>query len=76
MLKLCFGIVIKRGRIAMNSNPNGSLQNIAGIRNAAGNVLGLMPHPERSAETLLNNEDGKLIFLSLLHAIGQPSTMT
>jgi phosphoribosylformylglycinamidine synthase len=52
-----------------NFNPNGSLDNIAGITNAAGNVLGLMPHPERSAEALLGNEDGRLILLSLLDSI-------
>lgn len=51
------------------SNPNGSLDNIAGIKNAAGNVLGLMPHPERCAEDMLGNEDGKLIFLSMLEAL-------
>ncbi|PHI19346.1 phosphoribosylformylglycinamidine synthase I [Lewinellaceae bacterium SD302] len=48
------------------ANPNGSAQNIAGIRNKAGNVFGMMPHPERASEELLNNEDGRLIFDSLL----------
>jgi phosphoribosylformylglycinamidine synthase len=46
--------------------------------NADGNVLGMMPHPERSAETLLGNEDGRLIFLSMLSAFGkseQPSRL-
>ena len=46
--------------------PNGSLDNIAGIMNAQGNVLGMMPHPERSAEAVLGNDDGRLIFLSAL----------
>lgn len=50
-------------------NPNGSLDNIAGIKNAAGNVLGLMPHPERSAETILGHEDGKLLFVSMVDAL-------
>jgi len=45
------------------------LDNIAGIVNDAGNVLGLMPHPERCADALLGNEDGRLILLSLLEAI-------
>jgi len=54
------------GKVTPEANPNGSLDNIAGIMNADGNVLGLMPHPERSAETLLGNEDGRLIFLSML----------
>jgi phosphoribosylformylglycinamidine synthase len=57
------------GKITPEANPNGSLDNIAGIRNAAGNVLGLMPHPERASEELLGNEDGKVIFLSMLEAM-------
>jgi phosphoribosylformylglycinamidine synthase len=57
------------GKVTPEANPNGSLDNIAGIRNAAGNVLGLMPHPERASEELLGNEDGKLIFLSMLEAM-------
>lgn len=57
------------GEVIPEANPNGSLDNIAGIRNAAGNVLGLMPHPERSAESVLGNEDGRLIFLSMLDAL-------
>jgi len=57
------------GKSTPESNPNGSLDNIAGIRNAAGNVLGLMPHPERCAEEVLGNEDGKLLFLSMIEAV-------
>jgi phosphoribosylformylglycinamidine synthase len=57
------------GKITPDANPNGALDNIAGITNATGNVLGLMPHPERSAEALLGNEDGRLILLSLLDSI-------
>jgi phosphoribosylformylglycinamidine synthase len=57
------------GQVTPEANPNGSLDNIAGIRNAAANVLGLMPHPERCAESILGNEDGKLIFLSMLDAL-------
>ncbi|MEX5212556.1 MAG: phosphoribosylformylglycinamidine synthase subunit PurQ [Nitrospiraceae bacterium] len=57
------------GKVAPEANPNGSLDNIAGIRNAGGNVLGMMPHPERASEELLGNEDGKLIFLSMLEAM-------
>jgi len=59
------------GKVRPESNPNGSLDNIAGIMNADGNVLGMMPHPERSAETLLGNEDGRLIFSSMLSAFGK-----
>ena len=47
-------------------NPNGSLENIAGICNEAGTVAGLMPHPERASESILGSEDGRLIFESLL----------
>ncbi len=57
------------GHVTPQSNPNGSLDNIAGIRNAAGNVLGLMPHPERGAERMLHNEDGAVIFRSILAAL-------
>ncbi len=49
-------------------NPNGARADIAGIINAAGNVLGLMPHPERASEAILGNADGRLIFESLLAA--------
>lgn len=48
------------------ANPNGSLRNIAGICNAQRNVFGMMPHPERASEPLLNNTDGKGLFDSLL----------
>ncbi len=47
-------------------NPNGSLNNIAGICNRAGNVLGMMPHPERAVEEILGNTDGLRVFKSLL----------
>jgi phosphoribosylformylglycinamidine synthase len=47
-------------------NPNGSLDDIAGICNKAGNVVGMMPHPERAANTLLGSEDGKRMFTSIL----------
>jgi phosphoribosylformylglycinamidine synthase subunit PurQ / glutaminase len=51
------------------SNPNGSLNNIAGIRNAQGNVLGMMPHPERAADSALGATDGLGLFKSLLNAM-------
>lgn len=47
-------------------NPNGSLRNIAGITNRRGNVLGMMPHPERAVEAILGNTDGLRLFKSLL----------
>ena len=57
------------GKVDDASNPNGALGNIAGIYNAKRNVLGLMPHPERLAETLLGGADGKLMFDSLVEAL-------
>jgi phosphoribosylformylglycinamidine synthase len=51
------------------SNPNGSLEGIAGICNERRNVAGLMPHPERASEALLGCADGRLIFESLVHAL-------
>src|SRR6266478_3118455 len=55
-----------RGEPADAANPNGSLDNIAGICNAARNVAGLMPHPERASEPILGSADGRLIFESLV----------
>jgi phosphoribosylformylglycinamidine synthase subunit PurQ / glutaminase len=53
------------GEITAEANPNGSLHNIAGIVNEQGNVLGMMPHPERCVDELLGGTDGKLIFQSI-----------
>jgi len=50
-------------------NPNGSVDNIAGICNAGRNVFGLMPHPERASEAVLGSEDGRLIFESILRSV-------
>ena len=49
------------GQINDTSNPNGSMDDIAGISNKQGNVVGLMPHPERAAENVLGNADGKVL---------------
>ena len=57
------------GTVTPESNPNGSLESIAGIMNVQGNVLGMMPHPERCAESILGNEAGKLILLSMLDKV-------
>ena len=54
-----------QGRPIPEANPNGSLHNIAGIVNREGNVLGMMPHPERACEALLGGEDGATLFRSL-----------
>lgn len=57
------------GRASGAANPNGSVANIAGIINENGNVLGMMPHPERSCELLLGSDDGNLIFGSIIDAV-------
>ncbi|MEI7906834.1 MAG: phosphoribosylformylglycinamidine synthase subunit PurQ [Bacteroidota bacterium] len=54
------------GEVTDGSNPNGSINNIAGIMNKNGNVMGMMPHPERACETQLGSADGKRIFESLI----------
>ena len=54
------------GKIDPENNPNGSLLNIAGITNKSKNVFGMMPHPERAADTTLNNRDGLALFESIL----------
>lgn len=56
-------------RYAEGDNPNGSLENIAGITNKAGNVLGMMPHPERAVEDILGFVDGLRLFKSLVESI-------
>ncbi len=56
------------GTLDPSHNPNGSSNGIAGICNAAGNVLGLMPHPERAAETILGGDDGRLFLQAVIEA--------
>jgi phosphoribosylformylglycinamidine synthase I len=56
-----------KGELTDAANPNGSVDNIAGVCNSARNVGGLMPHPERASESLLGCEDGLLVFKSLIH---------
>jgi phosphoribosylformylglycinamidine synthase I len=60
-----------QGEPTESANPNGSLAHIAGICNAARNVAGLMPHPERASEPILGCADGRLIFESLVQALQQ-----
>jgi phosphoribosylformylglycinamidine synthase I len=59
----------KDGDVSNEFNPNGSLKNIAGITNKNGNVLGMMPHPERSCNPILAKTDGSLIFNALVNNI-------
>ncbi len=57
----------EQGEVVNDANPNGSVNNIAGICNEGRNVFGMMPHPERASDKELANEDGKAMFLSLLN---------
>lgn len=57
------------GNIEEEFNPNGSLENVAGIMNKSGNVFGMMPHPERSSDEVLQKSDGILLFNSLINNI-------
>lgn len=59
------------GNLAADANPNGSLDNIAGICNRERNVLGMMPHPERASEQLLGSSDGRIIFYSLADTLAE-----
>ena len=63
---IAFKYCDKNGKIESDSNPNGSLNNIAGILNDKKNILGMMPHPERLIEPYLSGEDGSIMFTSLL----------
>ncbi len=58
------------GEVTAASNPNGAMRGIAGITNAAGNVLGMMPHPERAVDALFGSTDGLPLFESLLARVG------
>ncbi len=69
--QIVFRYATAEGDITPEANPNGSLENIAGIVNRQGNVLGMMPHPERCAEPVLGNTDGKLLFESILSRLNK-----
>jgi len=64
--QLVFRYCDEKGEVSEEVNPNGSVDNIAGICNRRGNVLGMMPHPERCSEKVLGSADGKLIFDSIM----------
>lgn len=68
--QIVFRYSTRNGEITEESNPNGAVNNIAGICNKEGNILGMMPHPERCSEMVIGNEDGRLIFESLIEVIG------
>ena len=67
---VAFRYVDERGAATPDANPNGSANNIAGLRNEAGNVVGLMPHPERCAEEVLGGVDGLRVLNSLVTSLG------
>ncbi|MBN9294325.1 MAG: phosphoribosylformylglycinamidine synthase subunit PurQ [Flavobacteriia bacterium] len=67
--QVIFRYCSEEGQLGELYNPNGSLNNIAGICNKGRNVFGMMPHPERAADAALSNEDGRLLFESILKNI-------
>jgi len=67
--RVVFRYVNAAGETSQDANPNGSWHNIAGITNEAGNVLGMMPHPERAMEELLGSTDGVALFTSIVGSL-------
>jgi phosphoribosylformylglycinamidine synthase subunit PurQ / glutaminase len=67
--RVAFRYATPSGEITAGANPNGSLENIAGVLNEGRNVLGMMPHPDRSSELLLGSADGFPIFQSMIAAL-------
>ncbi len=67
--RVIFRYVDNENRVTPEANPNGSLNNIAGITNERGNVLGMMPHPERACEPILGSIDGNLLWRSIATAV-------
>lgn len=67
--QILFRYCDKKGNVIDSANPNGSIENIAGVCNEAKNVFGMMPHPERAADIELGNTDGKFLFESILSLV-------
>jgi phosphoribosylformylglycinamidine synthase len=67
--RVVFRYVDARGAVVDSANPNGSMNSIAGIVSAEGNVLGMMPHPERALEAMLGSTDGRGLFESILERV-------
>ncbi len=67
--QILFRYCDENGNITPESNPNGAIENIAGVCNAGKNVFGMMPHPERAADNSLSNTDGLFLFKSLLSLV-------
>lgn len=74
--QIVFRYATADGRVVPDANPNGSLDNIAGVASDNGRVLGLMPHPERAAEAVMGSTDGLLLFESLLGAVAEDGVFT
>jgi len=71
--QIVFRYCDEKGRVTEEANVNGSVHNIAGIVNREGNVLGMMPHPERASEKILGSEDGRVIFQSMINYLEKKS---
>jgi phosphoribosylformylglycinamidine synthase len=67
--RIAFRYATPAGAITPEANPNGSLSNIAGILSEGRNVLGMMPHPDRSSEKLLGSSDGWKVFASMVEVL-------
>ncbi|HET6170903.1 MAG TPA: phosphoribosylformylglycinamidine synthase subunit PurQ [Terracidiphilus sp.] len=67
--RIAFRYATADGEVTAAANPNGSLENIAGVLSEGRNVLGMMPHPDRSSETLLGSADGLLLFQSMAQSL-------
>jgi phosphoribosylformylglycinamidine synthase len=67
--RIAFRYATPEGAITADANPNGSLENIAGVLSEGRNALGLMPHPDRSSERLLGSEDGLQLFQSMIESL-------
>ena len=67
--RIAFRYATPAGAVDAEANPNGSLENIAGVLNEGRNVLGMMPHPDRSSESLLGSADGLLLFQSMAQSL-------
>jgi phosphoribosylformylglycinamidine synthase len=67
--QILFRYCDENGKVTESANPNGAIENIAGVCNAGKNVFGMMPHPERATDSTLSNTDGRWIFDSILSMV-------
>jgi len=73
--RVIFRYVDAAGAVTDAANPNGSINNIAGIANAARNVVGLMPHPERACQEVVGSADGRVVFESVVESLAERGTV-